>query len=96
MTAPPMGADDLGVLLKHTPDWIRAEARAGRLPHHKVGKLYVFTPDDVAEILAATAVSTRPPDPPEPVTVRRRRYPTYHRVGSDGAQDSDSIQGRPR
>lgn len=82
MNGLPMGADDLGALLKHTPDWIRAECRAGRLPHHKVGKLYVFTPEDVAEILAATAVATRPPEPVEPVTVRRGRYPTYHRISS--------------
>jgi hypothetical protein len=49
MIGTPLGADELGALLKHTPDWVRASCRAGRLPHHKIGKLYVFTAEDVAE-----------------------------------------------
>jgi hypothetical protein len=70
----PLGADELGALLKHTPDWVRASCRAGRLPHHKIGKLYVFTAEDVANILAATAVGVRPePAPPLRATSRRTR-----------------------
>lgn len=83
MSSAPLGADELGTLLRHTPDWVRAEARAGRLPHHKIGKVYVFTPDDVEAILAATAVPVRPADPPAPATPRRRRLPTYQRVGEN-------------
>jgi hypothetical protein len=82
MTSPPMGVDDLGVLLKHTPDWVRAQCRAGRLPHHKIGKLYVFTPEDVAEILDSTAVKTRPEPRTQPVTRRSGRRLTYTRIGS--------------
>lgn len=83
MATAPLGVEDLGVLLKHTPDWVRAQCRAGRLPHHKIGKLYVFTADDVAEILAATAVAIRSEDPPPAAPIRRRRYPTYSRVGNN-------------
>jgi hypothetical protein len=80
-SGPPMGADELGALLKHTPDWVRAACRAGRLPHQKIGKLYVFTPDDVAEILAATAVKVRSePTPPARVGSRRRTR-TFYRPG---------------
>jgi hypothetical protein len=82
MSTSPMGVDDLGVLLKHTPDWVRAQCRAGRLPHHKIGKRYVFTPEDVTEILTATAVKARPELPAQPVPRRSGRRLTYTRVGS--------------
>lgn len=89
MTTAPLGVDELGTLLRHTPDWVRAQCRAGRLPHHKIGKFYLFTPEDVAQIFESTAVETRPA-PPQPLpAVRRRRYPTYHRTSSsrnDSAQ----------
>jgi hypothetical protein len=82
VTAPLLGADDLGALLKHTPEWVRDQCRAGRLPHHRVGKRYLFTPEDVADIFAATAIATRPEDPPAPRLPRRDRLPSYRRVGS--------------
>jgi hypothetical protein len=78
-----LNAEELAILLRHTRDWVRAQCRAGRLPHHKVGSVYVFTPSDVEEILAATAVPVRPPDPPRPVLPRGRRLPTYIRVGDE-------------
>jgi hypothetical protein len=82
MIGTPLGADELGALLKHTPDWVRAACRAGRLPHHKIGKLYVFTAEDVADILAATAVGVRPePAPPLRATSRRTRV-FYKPAGS--------------
>jgi hypothetical protein len=74
----PLGADELGALLKHTPDWVRAACRAGRLPHHKIGKLYVFTAEDVADILAATAVGVRP-EPAPPLRATSRRARTFYR-----------------
>jgi hypothetical protein len=82
MTTPNRGADEVGALLRHTREWVRAECRAGRLPHHKVGQRYVFTDADIAEILAATAVSVRDDPPPMPARTGRRRLPTYSRTGN--------------
>lgn len=83
MSSPSQGVDDVGVLLKHTPDWVRAECRAGRLPHHKIGRIYVFTEADIAEILAATAVPARVSDRDERPARRRRGRLTYTRVGNE-------------
>jgi hypothetical protein len=77
----PLGADELGALLKHTPDWVRASCRAGRLPHHKIGKLYVFTAEDVADILAATAVGVRA-EPAPPLRATSRRVRTFYKPSS--------------
>jgi hypothetical protein len=77
----PLGADELGALLKHTPDWVRASCRAGRLPHHKIGKLYVFTAEDVANILAATAVAVRA-EPAPPLRAGPRRTRTFYKPSS--------------
>lgn len=82
VTTAPLGVEDLSVLLKHTPDWVRAQCRAGKLPHHKIGKLYVFTAEDVAEIFDAARRPVKPAvaESTPVVRGRRRRYPTYMRI----------------
>jgi hypothetical protein len=77
-TGPPLGVEELAALLKHTPHWVRGQCRAGRLPHQKIGKLYLFTPDDVAEIFAATAVKVRS-EPAVRALADRRRTRTFYR-----------------
>lgn len=41
-----------------TPNWVKRHARA--LPHHKVGRDYMWTDEDIADILAATRVRPAP------------------------------------
>lgn len=57
-----------------TENWVKANA--ARLPHHRFGKTYVFTDDDIAEMLAG---AKRRPDSPvtggdelTPIRGRRR------------------------
>jgi hypothetical protein len=77
-TGPPLGVEELAAFLKHTPDWVYAQCRASRLPHHRFGKLYVFTPDDVAAIFAATVVKVRT-EPAVRALADRRRTRTFYR-----------------
>lgn len=37
-----------------TENWVKRNAR--RLPHHKVGRDYMFTDEDIADYLSATRV----------------------------------------
>ena len=49
-------AQEAADLLGSSYDWLTREARKGRLPHHRFGRVYRFTQDDVDAILALTAV----------------------------------------
>lgn len=43
-------------------DFLIKQCRAGKFPHHKLGRLIKFTDDDHRAILAATAVEPTAPD----------------------------------
>lgn len=47
-------ADDLAERLKIPARTIKDQASAGRLPHHRFGKHYRFSRDDITEILRIT------------------------------------------
>jgi excisionase family DNA binding protein len=47
--------------LRLAPITIRRMIRAGKIPHHKLGGKYLFTPEDLAEYLEAAAVPARKP-----------------------------------
>ncbi|RSM65004.1 DNA-binding protein [Kibdelosporangium aridum] len=47
-------ADQLGTLFRLSPRTLRDLAAAKQVPHHRIGKHYRFSRDDVAEILAIT------------------------------------------
>jgi len=66
-------ADDLGV----GAEWVRQQCRAGRFPHHLIGRRLRFTEQDVAEILAETAKPATPPaaTPARPAVRRYASYP---------------------
>lgn len=40
-------------------NWMKENARAGRIPCHRVGRTIMFTPSDVAEIIENGAVPVR-------------------------------------
>ena len=71
---PPRTATEVGVLIGKSPNWMKRNA--ARLPHHKFGRSYVFTEDDVAEILRLAEFRPEPSevaDPLRPVGAQRRR-----------------------
>ena len=47
-------AEDLAERLKIPARTIKGQASAGRLPHHRFGKHYRFSRDDISEILRIT------------------------------------------
>jgi excisionase family DNA binding protein len=47
-------AEQLGDLFRLSPRTLRDLAAAGLVPHHRIGKHYRFSRDDIAEILHAT------------------------------------------
>lgn len=70
----PRTAAEVGVLIGKSPNWMKRNAP--RLPHHKFGRSYVFTEDDVAEILRMGEFrpeQSDPADPLRPVGAQRRR-----------------------
>lgn len=59
LTLPRM-ARRLGV----TVGWLRAEAEAGRVPHLRAGKRFLFNPAAVQQVLAARAADAKDNPPP--------------------------------
>ncbi len=53
-------AKDVGRRLGIPETKVRAEARAGRFPHHKIGRYRRFSDDQVEAYLALTCVATDP------------------------------------
>jgi excisionase family DNA binding protein len=54
-------AEQVGELLQLSPRTLKDQAAAGVLPHHRFGKHYRFTRDDVAEIVRLSAAPVKPP-----------------------------------
>lgn len=73
MWTPEVAAPKVG----KSPNWLREKARAGEIPHHRMGRTIMLTPGDVAEIIKNGAVpagaSSRRPrrkrTPPQKVTM---------------------------
>lgn len=55
MTEPPViityDAAEGGALIKKTANWMLEHARAGTIPHSRIGQTIVFTPHHLAEII---------------------------------------------
>jgi excisionase family DNA binding protein len=51
----PIGIAELAARLKLPIRWIKVEARAGRLPHIRVGRLWLFNESAVRSALAVRA-----------------------------------------
>lgn len=47
-------AEQLGELFRMSPRTLRDLAASGHIPHHRIGKHYRFSRDDIAEILQMT------------------------------------------
>lgn len=54
-------AEQVGELLQLSPRTLKDQSAAGVLPHHRFGKHYRFTRDDVAEIVRLSAAPVKPP-----------------------------------
>jgi excisionase family DNA binding protein len=54
-------AEQVGELLQLSPRTLKDQAAAGAVPHHRFGKHYRFTRDDVAEIVRISAKPVKPP-----------------------------------
>lgn len=54
-----LSAEQLGELFRLSPRTLRDLASAGCVPHHRIGKHYRFSRDDVADILQATKQTPR-------------------------------------
>ena len=55
--------EEVAAMLGHGPDWVWAQCRNGTIAHHKLGRSYRFTDDDVAHLAAQTAVPVTVPEP---------------------------------
>jgi excisionase family DNA binding protein len=70
-------AQDLGPRLGVTPRWILAEARAGRIPHYRLGRQVRFAWPDLELWLAGCAVTPDAgPEGGDPVDNRRISQPS--------------------
>jgi excisionase family DNA binding protein len=58
--APLIDAKAAGRLLGVPHTWLLAQARAGRIPHHRLGHYVRFNPEDLANWLADTRSGPRP------------------------------------
>lgn len=67
-------AAQLGERIGKSENWVKRHAR--NLPHHRFGKTYIFTDDDLAEILLSAARkpgSSKSADEFAPVGGRNRK-----------------------
>jgi hypothetical protein len=55
--------DEVAETIGRSKDWLWAQCRTRKVPHHRKGRHYVFSPDDIAAIKAMVA--------PVPVEVAR-------------------------
>jgi len=58
--APLLDAKGAGELLGVPPSWLLAQARVGRLPHHRLGHYVRFSAEDLREWLSENRIT---PDP---------------------------------
>lgn len=87
MTETPVSydAEEAGKILHRSANWMKTQARAGKIPFTRLGRQMVWTPQHLSEILRAgeqkpqPALASRPP---------ARRRPT--------AGDSAVLQARPQ
>lgn len=68
--------EQVAVILSRGKDWVWAQCRAQKMPHHKIGRTYRFADADLRELMFQTAVVTKTAegdDNPVPSKERRRR-----------------------
>jgi excisionase family DNA binding protein len=58
-TSSPIGVAELAARLRLPVRWIKSEAKAGRLPHLRVGRRLLFNLEAVSETLARRAAETQ-------------------------------------
>lgn len=58
--APLLDAQAASKLLGIPPTWLLAQARAGRVPHHRLGHYVRFNPDDLRQWLTENKVTPGP------------------------------------
>lgn len=80
MTGEPVsyGAETAGPLIGQTANWMKTQARAGKIPFTRVGRQMRWTPQHLNEILRAGEQKPR--------TVLAARAPARRRQAADGGQ----------
>ena len=53
--------NDVATILGKQSGWVVKAARAGKIPHEKVGRDYRFTPQDIADYLESVRVAATNP-----------------------------------
>ena len=54
--------EQVAIMLSRGNDWVWAQCRDRKIPHHKLGRAYRFTDGDLKEFGAQTAVVARTPE----------------------------------
>ena len=68
--------EQVAILLSRGQDWVWAQCRDRKIPHHKLGRSYRFSDGDLKHLAAQTAVVTRTPQADDdlmPSRAQRRR-----------------------
>jgi len=50
------GVEQVSEMLGRSRDWVWAQCRECKIPHHRIGRSYRFTADDLKQLMANTAV----------------------------------------
>ena len=87
MTEPPVSydAEQAGKIIGQTPNWMKTQARAGKIPFTRVGRQMRWTPEHLDAILRAGEQKPRLALAPHP--------PVRRRAAADG---SAALQARPQ
>ena len=87
MTETPVSydAEEAGKILHRSANWMKTQARAGKIPFTRLGRKMVWTPQHLAEILRAGEQKPRP--------VLASRPPARRRAAADGPA---VLQARPQ
>lgn len=78
-------AEEAGKILHKSANWMKTQARAGKIPFTRLGRQMVWTPQHIAEILRVGEQKPRP--------VLVGRPPVRHR-SSEGT--STGLQAKPQ
>ena len=87
MTETPVSYDaaEAGKILHRSANWMKTQARAGKIPFSRLGRQMVWTPQQLAEILRAGEQKPR--------AVLTARHPARRRAVPG---DATTLQARPQ
>jgi excisionase family DNA binding protein len=68
--------EEVAIIFRRGKDWVWAQSRDRKIPHHRLGRTYRFSNGDLKELAAKTAVVIKMPEEDDdlvPSKARRRR-----------------------